>query len=131
LRARKLSIQSYRVLKAIESERSVRYIFATFTVRNPLIFDLSDTIRHMNKSFERMTHTKRFTLEIPPQKDDFELIHPHFHCLFVVKLLIIYTTNNLYIKQAEWVQMWQKAWQKALRVCYAPSVDVRIIKAKG
>ncbi len=135
-RARKLGIQSYEVLKAIESENKVRYIFATFTVKNCLITDLSKTIKLMNSSFKRMAETKRFkksilgfmrALEIPPQKDNNEYIHPHFHCLFVVPSKYFDTKQNLYIKQDEWIAM----WQKALRVDYAPSVDIRIIKGKG
>jgi len=135
-RARKLGIQSYEVLKAIESENNVRYIFATFTLRNCHIDDLSITIKAMNKAFERMSQTKRFrnsilgfirALEYPPQKDDNEYIHPHFHCLFVVSEDYFNINKNLYIKQEEFILM----WQKALRVDYAPSVDIRIIKSKG
>jgi plasmid rolling circle replication initiator protein Rep len=135
-RARKLGIQSYEVLKAIESENKVRYIFATFTVKNCHINDLSDIIKLMNKSFAKMIETKRYknsilgfmrALEYPPQKDNNEYMHPHFHCLFVVPAKYFDTKHNLYIKQEEWITM----WQKALRVDYAPSVDIRIIKSKG
>jgi len=135
-RARKLAIQSYEVLKAIESENSVRYIFATFTLKNCKIGDLSSIIKQMNDSFKRMQETKRFknsilgyirALEYPPQKDDFNYMHPHYHCLFVVPAQYFDTKKKLYINQSEW----QKMWQKALRVDYLPSVDVRIIKAKG
>ena len=135
-RARKLAIQSYEVLKSIESENKVRYIFATFTVKNCHINDLSKTIQLMNKSFERMSQLKRFrssilgfmrALEIPPQKNNYEYIHPHFHCLFVVPAKYFDTKQNLYINQKEWIEI----WQKALRVDYAPSVDVRRINAKG
>ena len=66
-------------------------------------------------------------LEIPPQKDNKEYIHPHFHCLFVVSTNYFKTTNNLYIKQEEFIQM----WKKALKVDYLPSVDIRIIKSKN
>ena len=132
-RARKLGIQSYQVLKAIESENKVRYIFATFTLRNCHINDLSVIIKLMNKSFERMSQTKRFknsilgfirALEYPPQKDDNEYIHPHFHCLFVVSQDYFNPQKDLYIKQEEFITM----WQKALRVDYAPSVDIRVVK---
>ncbi|RLD42057.1 MAG: hypothetical protein DRI88_12010 [Bacteroidetes bacterium] len=135
-RARKLAIQSYEVLKSIESENKVRYIFATFTVKNCHINDLSKTIKLMNASFKRMIETKRFensilgfmrALEYPPQKDNKEYIHPHFHCLFVVPAKYFDTKHNLYIKQDEWIQI----WKKALRVDYDPSVDTRIIKSKN
>jgi plasmid rolling circle replication initiator protein Rep len=135
-RARKLGIQSYEVLKAIESENKVKYIFATFTVRNCHINDLSKTIKLMNSSFERMVRSSRFknsilgfmrALEYPPQKDNKEYIHPHFHCLFVVPSKYFDTKQNLYINQKEWITI----WQKVLRVDYAPSVDVRRINSSG
>ena len=135
-RARKLGIQSYEVLKAIESENKVRYIFATFTLKNCHINDLSDTIKLMNASFKKMKETKRFknsilgfmrALEYPPQKDNKEYMHPHYHCLFVVPAKYFDTKQNLYIKQEEWIQM----WKKALKVDYKPSVDIRIIKSNN
>jgi len=135
-RARKLAIQSYDVLKAIQEDKAVRYIFATFTVKNCLIGDLSETIKAMNSGFQRMSQSKRFRgsilglsriLEYPPQKDDPEFVHPHFHCLFVVPSNYFNTDLNLYIKQDEWQEM----WKKSMRLDYDPSVDVRIIKAKG
>ena len=135
-RARKLGIQSYEVLKAIESENSVKYLFATFTIRNCHINDLSKTIKLMNKAFERMSQTKRFrnsilgfmrALEYPPQKDNKEYMHPHFHCLLVVPSKYFDTKQNLYINQKEFIAM----WQKALRVDYAPSVDIRKINSKN
>ena len=90
----------------------------------------------MNASFDRMAKTKRFkisilgfmrALEYPPQKDDNQYMHPHYHCLFVVPAKYFATNENLYIKQDEWI----KLWSDALRVDYLPSVDIRIIKAKG
>jgi plasmid rolling circle replication initiator protein Rep len=83
-----------------------------------------------------MSQTKRFRgsilglsriLEYPPQKDDPDFVHPHFHCLFVVPASYFDTSLNLYIKQDEWQQL----WKKSMRLDYDPSVDVRIIKAKG
>jgi len=135
-RARKLGIQSYEVLKAIESENSVKYLFATFTIRNCHINDLSKTIKLMQDSFARMSKTNRFknsilgfmrALEYPPQKDNKEYMHPHFHCLLVVPSKYFDTKQNLYINQKEFIAM----WQKALRVDYAPSVDIRKINSKN
>src|SRR5690606_10304521 len=49
--------------------------------------------------------------------------HPHFHVLLAVKPSYF---GGGYIKQAEWVQL----WQEAMRVDYRPVVDVRTVKAK-
>ena len=135
-RARKLAIQSYEVLEAIQSEKKVRYLFVTLTVKNCPIEQLSDTITYMNKSFKRMMEWKRLKgsvlgwsriLEYPPQKNDSSMIHPHYHCLIAVSTSYFGRDKSLYIKQSEW----QSLWQKALKADYAPSVDVRVIKAKN
>jgi len=133
-RARKLGIQSYIVLDALQRERNVRYIFLTLTVRNCHVTELRKTIDRMNKAFVRMFRWSRLkqsvlgyvrALEIPPQKDDMSMIHPHFHCLLVVPSVYFDKSSyDLYIKQSEWVEL----WQKALDVDYLPSVDVRVIK---
>jgi len=132
-RARKLGIQSYKVLKAIEEQYKLRYIFVTFTVRNCHISDLSDTIKLMNKSFAKMIERNRFknsilgfirALEYPPQKDNNEYIHPHFHCLFLVSPDYFNPNKNLYINQIEWISL----WRDVLKVDYDPSVDVRVVK---
>ena len=132
-RARKLGIQSYKVLKSIESENKVRYIFVTFTLKNCHINDLSKTIKLMNKSFAKMIETQRYknsilgfvrALEYPPQKDKPDFMHPHFHCLFVVSQDYFNPNLNLYIKQDEWI----KIWQKALRVDYLPGANIKVVK---
>ena len=90
----------------------------------------------MNNAFNKLMRNKRIkksvlgyvrVLEYPPQKDNNEYIHPHFHCLFVVPSKYFDTRLNLYIKQSEWVEL----WQKVLNVNYIPQVDVRVIKAKN
>ncbi len=130
-RARKLAIQGYKLLEAIQQKENIRYIFLTFTVKNPKLEDTKITIHQMNKAFERMSRSVRFKnsiaghckiLEIHPQKDDNNFTHPHFHCLLAVRTSYF---KNLYIKQEEW----QEIWKTALRLDYDPSVDVRIIKA--
>lgn len=135
-RARKLGIQTYEVLQAIENDLNVRYIFLTLTAKNCRLTDLSDTIKDMNKSFEKMSRSKRFKesilgwsriLEYPPQKDNSGYVHPHYHCMIVVGGKYFDNKYDLYINQREWKSM----WKKALNVDYDPSVDVRIFKANG
>lgn len=130
-RARKLAIQSYNLLSAIKEKENIRYIFLTLTVKNPKLEDSRTIISQMNKSFERMTKTIRYKnsvsghckiLEIHPQKDNSDYMHPHFHIVLAVRSSYF---KNLYIKQDEWQEM----WKNALKADYDPSVDVRIIKS--
>lgn len=48
-------------------------------------------------------------------------VHPHFHCILMVKSS--YFTHG-YIKQSEWTEL----WQDCLRVDYQPIVHVKSIK---
>ena len=130
-RARKLAIQSYNLLSAIQQKENMRYIFLTLTVKNPKLEDSRTIISQMNKSFERMTKTIRYKnsvaghckiLEVHPQKDNSDYMHPHFHVVLAVRSSYF---KNLYIKQDEWQEM----WKNALKADYDPSVDVRIIKS--
>jgi plasmid rolling circle replication initiator protein Rep len=130
-RARKLAIQNFQTLKTIQQNEKVRYIFATFTIKNPRVEELKSYVKLFNNAWKRMTQSKRWknsilgyvkAIEIPFQKTDKSYINLHAHCLLVVPS--IYFKGDLYIKQKEYQEM----WKKSLQVDYAPSVDIRIIK---
>lgn len=134
-RARKYAIQNYKILKALEQKSKVRYIFATFTVKNPKLEDLRSSITAMNKAFLKMMRRKRVkdsvmgyikAIEFPFQKGSKEYINLHIHTLLVVPAKYFDTKYNLYIKQNEW----QELWRDVLGVDYDPSVDIRIIRPK-
>lgn len=134
-KSKKLAVEFYSVLKHLEAQNNVKYIFVTFTVKNPLLVDLKATVKHMNQSFQRMQQTKRFknsilgylrSTEFMGSKTPQGEAHPHFHCMFVVPAKYFATNENLYIKQDEWREM----WKKALRADYLPGVNVKIIKPK-
>lgn len=135
-RARKLAIQTYDVISSIETDCKARYNFLTLTTKNVRIEDVSNAIKHMNKSFEKLSRNVRFKnsvigwsriLEYPPQKDNAEFINLHFHCVLVVKPEYFDTKYDFYISSLEW----QKMWRNSLGVDYDPSVDIRIMKQKG
>ncbi len=119
--------------EAIEATRSVSYLFLTLTIKNPKTNDLKATIKLMNQAFQRMIQTKAYkntilghfkALEIVGDETQEGEVHPHFHIILIVSSSYFKSRN--YIKQAKWIDM----WQKALRVDYKPVVDVRRIKAK-
>ena len=133
-RARKFGIQNYQILKTIELNQKVRYLFATFTIHNPCVSELRSKIKEFNRAWKRMTQTKRWrksilgyikAIEIPFQKNDNTRINLHAHCLLIVPS--VYFKGDLYISQKEFTQL----WKTALRVDYTPVVDVRIIKSKN
>ena len=121
----------FQQLPAIkEKYPSYRWVFLTLTVKNPPVTELRDTLKAMNSAWQRLAQTKRFkgvvkgfirTTEVTRGKDGEMMAHPHFHALLLVDSS--YFARN-YIKQYEWVTM----WQKALRVDYEPSVYVKAVK---
>ena len=121
----------YEYLDELQTKKSLRYIFLTLTVPNCHIDDLRATIEHMNKSFQRMKETKRFqnsilgylrVLEYTVEKKRKDYIHPHFHILLSVETK--YFTDERYINQKEFLQM----WRDATRNQNITQVDIRIIK---
>ena len=114
-----------------EKYPSYRWVFLTLTVKNPPVTELRDTLKAMNSTWQRLSQTKRFkgvvkgfirTTEVTRGKDGDMMAHPHFHALLLVQSNY-FTTN--YIKQNDWVRNVAK---KALRVDYAPSVNVKAVK---
>ena len=121
----------YEYLDELQTKKSLRYIFLTLTIPNCHIDDLRATIEHMNKSFQRMKETKRFqnsilgylrVLEYTVEKKRKDYIHPHFHILLAVEPK--YFTDERYINQKEFLQM----WRDATRNQNITQVDIRIIK---
>ena len=121
----------YEYLDELQTKKSLRYIFLTLTVPNCHIDDLRATIEHMNKSFQRFHQTKRFknsilgylrVLEYTVEKKRKDYVHPHFHILLSVEPK--YFTDERYINQKEFLQM----WRDATRNQNITQVDIRIIK---
>ena len=132
-RARKYAIENFKLLKYIQQQQKVRYIFATFTIKNPLVSELKSYVKLFNQAWKRMTSSKRWrnsilgyikAIEIPFQKSDKNYINLHAHCLLIVSTSYFRKDYDLYITQQEFRDM----WRKALRANYNPSVDIRIIK---
>ena len=137
-RQRKLSKIVHECLTLLLDEMKLRYIFVTFTIRNPAIADLKNSISEMQKAFGRMVKMHKWkksilgycrVLEItkPKRTDQKGKIHPHFHALLAVKPNYFNTRANLYLTKNDYAEM----WQKALRVDYTPVCDVRIVRPRG
>lgn len=124
-----------------------KWLFLTLTVRNPFIGDLRETLKHMNKSWDRLVKRKAFhgyvdgwirTTEVTrpkkpkKKKTDPDVIcpikgntyaHPHFHVMLFVKPSYFSTG---YMSQKKWTEL----WRDVLRIDYQPIVDIREVKPK-
>lgn len=108
---------------------TMRYLLLTLTVPNVDADSLTDEIKHMTKSFDRLmkrAEVKRSVkgffraLEVTynGDRDDY---HPHFHVLLAVPAG--YFKKN-YIKQSRWLEL----WQESTRYPQITQVDIRPIK---
>lgn len=119
--------KAYKVLpKIVEAYPTHRWLFLTLTQKNIPIAHLRDTLKDMNRAFQRLVQLKAFpaegwlrSTEVTKGKDG--QAHPHFHCLLLVPRSYF---GRKYIKQAEWVAM----WRHCMRLDYNPVLDVQAVK---
>jgi hypothetical protein len=127
-------------------------VFLTLTVRNCQMHALRPTVRHMHESLKRLTKVAAWPTDLwmrrteitvslspsgestplaqattgdapPPRGGRIQSVHPHLHCLLLVRPS--YWSRD-YVTQLQW----QQEWQMAARLDYSPVVDVRRAKAK-
>lgn len=119
--------KAYKVLpRIVEKYPTHRWLFVTLTQKNVPITELKETLRDMNKGFQRLTQLKAWpavgwlrSTEVTRGK--LGDAHPHFHCLLMVPPSYF---GKKYIKQAEWVEL----WRKSMRLDYNPVLDVQAVK---
>lgn len=114
----------------VEAHRDARWLFLTLTVRNCPVEALRPVLKDMNTAWGRLVKRPEFrqvqgwirTTEVTRGRDG--SAHPHFHTLLMVPPS--YFRGQSYVKQARWVEL----WRDTARLNYAPSVDVRTVKAR-
>lgn len=119
--------KAYKVLpKIVEAYPSHRWLFLTLTQKNAPITELRETLKQMNRAYQRLVQLKAFpaegwlrSTEVTRGKDG--TAHPHFHCLLLVQRSYF---GKKYIRQDEWVEM----WRKCMRLDYNPVLDVQAVK---
>lgn len=132
-RSLKIFGQVSDILDAIQDD--YQFVFLTLTIPNVTEDMLQDTINRLIKSINRLFKRKRVKtvlrgyfrgLEITrnPVTDTF---HPHFH--LILALCKSYFQDYYYIRQDEWLQMWNEAYygMDYLEQCVQPitQLDVR------
>ncbi|MGG3047281.1 protein rep [Bacillus anthracis] len=127
-RSMKIAHQNREVVLEANKREKLRWIFLTLTTGKTVEGkDLKERIEHSMESFKRLFKYKRVKdvvrgyfrgLEVTKSKGKY---HPHFHILIAVKPSYF---NDKYIKQNDWAEM----WQKALKLDFKPTVDIRVVK---
>jgi len=131
-KSRKIADQVCKIAHyALKEKPTYQFLFLTLTIPNVKSSELSNTITHMLKSWDRLgkrAEVKRIlkgyfrSLEVKynPERDDYQ---PHFHILLFVPKN--YFAKN-YIKRNRWLGLWQEATND-----YSiTQVDIRKVKPK-
>lgn len=125
--------------KILESDKSIRFIFGTFTIRNCDAKDLEACIDNLNKKFRYLVASsltfapaKKLkqnllgylkAVEVTYNTKD-KTYHPHLHVIFAVRNTF-FSSSKYYMSKKEWINL----WQQALGVDYKPQTDIRAIKS--
>ena len=132
-RSMKIFGQVSKIMDIIQNQYA--FIFITLTVQNCSGENLKETINTLNTGFNLLSKTAQWkhaikgcfkALEITHHPEYLRNIeyHPHFHLICAVNKS--YFTSRDYISHSEMVSL----WQKACKLDYAPSVDVRTVKTE-
>lgn len=133
----KMFAQVSEITDVILAEKpTVRFIFLTLTVKNPIATELTKTLNVMNEGFKYLVQKSKTFAPAKKLKENLlgylksteitynsktDTYHPHFHILLEVKSSYFSTG---YVKQSEYKEI----WKQALKLDYEPQVDVRNIK---
>ncbi|WP_104707107.1 protein rep [Helicobacter suis] len=133
-KARRIIAELFSVFSQIESNHRVAYVFLTLTTKNESLENLRALSAEISKAWHRLQQVKAWQKSILGHIRAIEYLgdetpigecHLHYHSVLVVPTTYFKTEN--YIRQAQWVEM----WQKVLRVDYKPIVDIRGIRPKS
>ena len=114
--------------------KDIKYLFLTLTVKNVFLEDLGKAIDDMAEAFKRLINNKAWkrrvkgamrTLEITVNYEK-RTAHPHYHLILAVDRSYATKGDKTYWTQEDW----QRVWQKAARLDYAPQVYIERIKAQ-
>lgn len=132
-RSLKIFGQVSQIMNKLVENNQYQFLFLTLTVKNCNSDDLSYLLDKMSDAFNKLTHRKLFkdnikgyfralevTHNVNKHSISFDTYHPHFHVILVVNRSYFHKD---YIKQDEWVDM----WQSCLKIDYKPIVDIRKI----
>ena len=105
------------------------YIHLVFTVQNPPMAELRQTIKQMNDGFKKLLKRKEVLPVVKGFIKSTEVTrgkggnpHPHFHVTCAVNPS--YFTDRTYISQAKWVAL----WRECLGLDYDPVVSVKRVR---
>ncbi|MGT2938099.1 protein rep, partial [Streptococcus caprae] len=132
-RSMKYSWQAKTILEeALKRRPKARFLFLTLTIKNVPAKALSEAIKELNKSFDRLFRRKTVkknmigfirAMEVT-YNDETGLYHPHIHVLLMVTPT--YFARDNYLSQSDWTEM----WEQSAKLNYTPIVHIKAVKEK-
>lgn len=139
-RSRKLQAQLTTVISEVAKNEKYKFIFLTLTIPNCTGEQLTITLNQMMRGWTNLTKRKKWkdniigwyrvleiTHNLNPKSKSYNTYHPHFHCLLVVDKKYCDKSNSNYIKQSEWLEMWQQVMHNDT----ITQVNIKTVKNDG
>lgn len=132
-RAMKNSSQAQKVIAEVVKEKpKARWLFLTLSTKNSISGEhLDQSLKEMSKAFNKLKMYSKIkknlvgfmrSTEVTVNKNDGSY-NQHMHVLLCVESAY-FKKQGQYIKQSEWVDL----WQRALQVNYRPVANIKAIK---
>lgn len=132
-RAMKNSSQAQKVIAEVVKEKpNARWLFLTLSTKNSISGEhLDQSLKEMSKAFNKLKMYSKVkknlvgfmrSTEVTVNKNDGSY-NQHMHVLLCVESAY-FKKQGQYIKQSEWVDL----WQRALQVDYRPVANIKAIK---
>lgn len=108
------SLRLYTCLNYLRLEKNKRFIFVTLTVPNVPGDELKNTMRDMNKAYDKLMRRKQF-LQFDSSVAKMEItynarantFHPHLHVILAVDDAYFDKSNTQYLTQAQLLEHWR------------------------
>lgn len=134
-RAKKAAYKVSKVLDLVAAEHEgVRFLFLTLTIQNVPGDKLGESLSEMMAGWDRLLQHRKIKRSIKGWFRAVEITrnrtkntyHPHIHAILAVSPEY-FSDSGSYLAHSEIVAH----WKLAMRLDYAPSVDIRTARSKG
>ena len=134
-RAKKAAYKVSKVLDTVAAEHEgTKFLFLTLTIQNVPGDKLGEALGEMMTGWDRLLRHRKVRRSIKGWFRAVEITrnrakdtyHPHIHVILAVSPEY-FSDEGLYLAHSEIVER----WKLAMRLDYAPSVDVRAARSKG
>lgn len=128
-RSLQISAKIFERFEAWPGVKDKRLLFLTLTVPNCSIVGLRETIKKINKGWQRLSQRESFpavgwlkNIEVTRGIND--TAHPHCHALLLVEPR--YFKDSSYLKHEDWLQLWRDCYRDQT----ITQVDIRAVRKK-